>query len=111
MKQRLGIAQALIHKPQILILDEPVSALDPFGRREIIDLIKLMKTETTILFSTHILNDAEEVCDQVLLLNNGELIEDGNIVDVRAKHSSQMIRLTFQLIQSYYFLAFRNIHG
>ncbi|MBU5210062.1 ATP-binding cassette domain-containing protein [Heyndrickxia oleronia] len=95
MKQRLGIAQALIHKPQILILDEPVSALDPFGRREIIDLIKLMKTETTILFSTHILNDAEEVCDQVLLLNNGELIENGNIVDVRAKHSSQMIRLTF----------------
>src|SRR5699024_4898527 len=65
MKQRLGIAQALIHQPKLLILDEPVSALDPVGRREVLTLIENLKKKMTILFSTHILSDADEVCDDL----------------------------------------------
>ncbi|MGE6260344.1 ATP-binding cassette domain-containing protein [Heyndrickxia sporothermodurans] len=95
MRQRLGIAQALIHQPKLIILDEPVSALDPFGRREVIELMKKLKKETTILFSTHILNDAEEVCDHVLFLHDGRLVEDDEMNKVQDKHSSNIIRLKF----------------
>ncbi|MCA1058486.1 ABC transporter ATP-binding protein [Rossellomorea aquimaris] len=95
MKQRLGIAQALIHKPKLLILDEPVSALDPFGRREVLELLKTLKKETTILFSTHILNDAEQICDEVLFLHKGELIEDGPIEEVKARHHRLKMKLHF----------------
>ena len=60
--QRLGLAQALVHHPDLLLLDEPVSALDPVGRREVMELLQELKGETTILLSTHVLHDAEEVC-------------------------------------------------
>jgi ABC-2 type transport system ATP-binding protein len=82
MKQRLGIAQALLHQPAFIILDEPVSALDPVGRREIIRLIQEIKKETTILLSTHILSDAEEICDRFVILNEGKLIADTNNEDI-----------------------------
>src|SRR5699024_9255629 len=61
MKQRLGIAQAMIHQPKLLILDEPVSSLDPIGRRDVLTLMEELKKEMTILFSTHVLSDADEV--------------------------------------------------
>jgi ABC-2 type transport system ATP-binding protein len=96
MKQRLGIAQALIHRPQLLMLDEPVSALDPFGRREVLELLKTLKRETTILFSTHILNDAEEICDEILFLHKGEIVESGTMDDLRVRHQQSKIDLTFQ---------------
>ncbi|QTD40079.1 ABC transporter ATP-binding protein [Sporosarcina sp. Te-1] len=76
MKQRLGIAQALLHKPSFILMDEPVSALDPIGRREVLNLIQAIKEETTVLFSTHILNDAEEICERFVVIKNGEKIED-----------------------------------
>ncbi|WP_231893372.1 ABC transporter ATP-binding protein [Rossellomorea aquimaris] len=95
MRQRLGIAQALIHKPNLVILDEPVSALDPFGRREVLELLKKLKDETTILFSTHILNDAEQVCDDVLFLHEGVLIEQGPLVQVKEKHQTPKFNLHF----------------
>ncbi|WP_044336588.1 ABC transporter ATP-binding protein [Rossellomorea aquimaris] len=95
MKQRLGIAQALIHQPKLLILDEPVSALDPFGRREVLELLKKLKKETTILFSTHILNDAEQVCDDVLFLHGGVLIEEGPLVEVKKRHQTPRLNLYF----------------
>ncbi|WP_313431551.1 ABC transporter ATP-binding protein [Siminovitchia terrae] len=79
MKQRLGIAQALIHQPKLLIMDEPVSALDPLGRRDILDLLKVIKQKSTILFSTHILHDAEELCDKMLIINKGKLLVNGSI--------------------------------
>jgi ABC-2 type transport system ATP-binding protein len=96
MKQRLGIAQALIHRPQLLMLDEPVSALDPFGRREVLELLKTLKKETTILFSTHILNDAEEICDEILLLHKGEIVESGTMDNLRMRHQQSKIDLIFQ---------------
>ncbi len=79
MKQRLGIAQALIHQPKLLIMDEPVSALDPLGRRDILELLKMIKQKSTILFSTHILHDAEELCDKMLIINKGKLLVNGSI--------------------------------
>lgn len=79
MKQRLGIAQALIHQPKLLIMDEPVSALDPQGRRDILELLKVVKQKSTILFSTHVLHDAEELCDKILILNQGELLVNSSI--------------------------------
>lgn len=82
MKQRLGIAQALLHKPTFVILDEPVSALDPVGRREIIQLIQHIKNNTTVLLSTHILSDAEEICDRFVILKDGELVADTNNEDI-----------------------------
>lgn len=96
MKQRLGIAQAMIHSPQLLLLDEPVSSLDPIGRREILTLLEELKADMTILFSTHILNDAEEVSDELLLLNHGEIIETGEIVALRKKYQTSIIELEFQ---------------
>ncbi|MGN7178966.1 ABC transporter ATP-binding protein [Paenibacillus sp. FSL R5-0490] len=96
MKQRLGIAQAIIHRPKLVMLDEPVSALDPFGRREVLELLNRLKKETTILFSTHILNDAEEICDEILFLHGGELIESGTLAELRTRHQQAKIDLVFK---------------
>ncbi len=82
MKQRLGIAQAILHNPEFIIMDEPVSALDPIGRREILNLITDLKKDSTILFSTHILNDAEEVCERFCILKSGEKIIDSTYSDL-----------------------------
>ncbi|WP_082235021.1 ABC transporter ATP-binding protein [Halobacillus massiliensis] len=95
MKQRLGIAQAMIHKPKLLMLDEPVSALDPIGRRDVLNLMEELKKETTLLFSTHILNDAEEASDHLLLMNHGNIIESGSFADVRQRHAIKKIVAAF----------------
>jgi len=71
MKQRLGIAQALLHQPKLLLCDEPTSALDPIGRKEILDLLLRAKEYTTILFSSHILTDIERICSEAILLSDG----------------------------------------
>ncbi|MEH7884883.1 ABC transporter ATP-binding protein [Bacillus sp. JJ1609] len=97
MKQRLGIAQAVIHRPKLIMLDEPVSALDPFGRREILELLEKLKQEATVLFSTHILNDAEEVCESILFLHKGEIIESGTMDEFREKYQQSKIDLVFQV--------------
>ena len=96
MKQRLGIAQAIIHKPKLIMLDEPVSALDPFGRREVLELLEKLKQEATVLFSTHILNDAEEVCESILFLHKGAVIESGTMDEFRKKYQQLKIDLVFQ---------------
>lgn len=78
MKQRLGIAQALINKPKILFLDEPVSALDPVGRKEVMEIISGLSGNMTVFFSTHVLSDVERVCDRVIIIDKGKkLLEDG----------------------------------
>ncbi len=95
MKQRLGIAQAIIHRPMLLLLDEPVSALDPLGRREVLDLLDSLKTDMTVLFSTHILSDADEVSDDVIVLHEGKVIEADSIHTLRKKYQTTKIELTF----------------
>jgi len=74
MKQRLGIAQALVNRPPILLLDEPVSSLDPFGRKELLDLIEGLRGQCTVFMSTHILADVERVCDTVGIIDRGRLV-------------------------------------
>lgn len=91
MKQRLGIAQALLHKPSLIVMDEPVSALDPIGRREVLNLIEEIKRETTILLSTHILCDAEEICERFIIIKNGQKIEDTTISDLLNSNSQNKI--------------------
>lgn len=96
MKQRLGIAQAIVHRPTILLLDEPVYALDPFGRRDMMNLLKKLQQTTTILYSTHILNDAEEMTDQIFFLKDGALIEQGTIEDIRERYLDHRFAVTFR---------------
>jgi ABC-2 type transport system ATP-binding protein len=93
MKQRLGLAQALLPRPDVLLLDEPASALDPAGRREVLDIINDLRGEITIFFSTHILNDAEQVCDMVGILNEGKLLLQANRDDLLAQHARPLIEI------------------
>lgn len=74
MKQRLGLAQALIHRPRVLLLDEPASALDPAGRKEVLSLIEGLRGQCTVFMSTHILADVERICDTVAIIDHGQLI-------------------------------------
>jgi ABC-2 type transport system ATP-binding protein len=83
MLQRVGIAQAILHDPKLVFLDEPMSGLDPLGRREVRDLIEQLKNEgKTVFFSTHILSDAEALCDRVAIIHKGELRGVGAIEDL-----------------------------
>jgi ABC-2 type transport system ATP-binding protein len=75
MRQRLGIAQALVGRPAVILLDEPVSALDPIGRRDVLGLMQELKGETTVFYSTHILDDVERVSDHVAILDHGRLVK------------------------------------
>ena len=86
MKQRLGIAQALLNRPTLLICDEPTSALDPVGRKEILEILLAVKEQTTVLFSTHILSDVERICTDVAFLNDGVISVQGKLTDVKAKY-------------------------
>ena len=86
MKQRLGIAQALLNHPALLICDEPTSALDPVGRKEILEILLAVRERTTVLFSTHILSDVERICTDVAFLDNGVVSVQESLVDVKAKY-------------------------
>lgn len=93
MKQRLGIAQALLHKPALIVMDEPVSALDPIGRREVVNLIRDIKQDTTIILSTHILSDAEEICERFVMISNGIKIEDTTIAELFARSNKNKLSI------------------
>ncbi len=86
MKQRLGIAQALLNRPKLLICDEPTSALDPIGRKEILDILLAIREQTTVLFSTHILSDVERICTDVAFLKDGVVAEKGTLAELKAKY-------------------------
>jgi len=90
MLQRVGIAQAIVHDPKIVFLDEPMSGLDPLGRREIRELIEGLKKEgKTVFFSTHILSDAEALCDRVAVIHKGELRGIGVMEDLKSKSADE----------------------
>ena len=88
MKQRLGIAAALLNKPKLLICDEPTSALDPIGRKEILDILVSAREETTVLFSTHVLSDIERICTDVAFLDNGGVEICGSLSEVKSKYQT-----------------------
>ena len=93
MKQRLGIAQALINRPKLLICDEPTSALDPVGRREILDILKNAVGQTSVFFSTHILTDVERICDRVAFLEGGRVALSGNIEEIRKQYADTAVEV------------------
>ncbi|HET6498870.1 MAG TPA: ABC transporter ATP-binding protein [Coriobacteriia bacterium] len=92
MKQRLGIAQALINAPRLLLLDEPTSALDPMGRKSVLDMIAALSGTTTVFFSTHILGDVERVCDRVTILDHGRIVRHASIGELKREgHASRFL--------------------
>lgn len=91
MKQRLGIAQALLNEPKLLICDEPTSALDPIGRKEILDILYKVKDKTTIIFSTHILSDVERICNTIGLLDKGKIVIQGHLSEIKDNYRSDSI--------------------
>jgi len=95
MKQRLGIAQALLSRPKLLICDEPTSALDPVGRKEILDIMLKIKDSTTVIFSTHILSDVERICDHVAILNKGSIALSGTLSEIKSMHGKDRLLLEF----------------
>ena len=84
-----SLANALIHDPPILILDEPMSGLDPLGRYQVKQLIRDLKAEgKTVFFSSHILSDIEELCDRIAIIHTGELLYSGSVVDFVAENQN-----------------------
>lgn len=96
MKQRLGIASALLGNPKLLICDEPTSALDPVGRKEILNILHTVKEQTTILFSTHILSDVELICDEVGILHEGNLALSGTMQSLLKQHPGNGFFIEFE---------------
>jgi ABC-2 type transport system ATP-binding protein len=93
MKQRLGIAQAIIHQPKVLLLDEPTSALDPAGRYEVLDWIRHLNGNTTVFLSSHILGDIERICDQVAILHEGKLVKTGDRDEILAEYATNAVEI------------------
>ena len=96
-KQRVGLAAALIHDPEVLILDEPTSGLDPNQIIEIREVIKKQGKDKTVLFSSHILQEVEAICDRVIIINKGELVADDKLSNLRQhSSSSNTVKVSFK---------------
>jgi ABC-2 type transport system ATP-binding protein len=95
MKQRLGIAQALINHPDIILMDEPASALDPTGRYEVMEIIRKLKGTVTVFFSSHIIADIERVCDEIAIIDRGIILENGSIERLRHQYDRKSITVDF----------------
>ncbi len=95
MKQRLGIAQALLNSPKLLICDEPTSALDPMGRKEVLDILSSVKEHTTVVFSTHVLSDVERICDRIAFLHEGKVALSGTLEEIRNVRNGESIEIEF----------------
>ena len=94
MKQRVGIAQAILHNPELVFLDEPTDGVDPVGRREIRAILQQLKSEgKTIFLNSHLLSEVELVCDRVGILQEGELIREGDVVTLTRQHGMFVIGL------------------
>ena len=99
MKQRLGLATTLVGEPQLLLLDEPCSALDPIGRREILDVILRLRSKSTVLFSTHLLSDVEAVCDSVTVVDHGKALYEGTVSGIRKSKNQSFEDAVLELLQ------------
>jgi ABC-2 type transport system ATP-binding protein len=112
MKQRLAIAQALLHEPSILILDEPTAGLDPRGMVEVREIIKgLLKTDITILMSSHLLYEVQEVCDKVAIIDRGSLLTYDSVANLSAGHDVTVTINTLEPITPPEFKAIKALHG
>ena len=96
MRQRLGIAQALVADPSLLILDEPVSSLDPEGRRDLLALMAALRGSATVIFSTHVLSDVERICDRIGILDHGRLATEGPLADLLARYALPLYRIELE---------------
>jgi ABC-2 type transport system ATP-binding protein len=106
MNQRVGIAQALLHDPQLVILDEPMSGLDPIGRAEVRDLIlDLKRRGKTVFFSTHIIPDVEMICDRVGLINRGRMVAEGTVTELLDASEARSIEVVVENVSG----AFDNV--
>ena len=94
-KQRVGLAQALLHGPSVLILDEPTSGLDPNQIVEVRSLIKRVSQEKTVLFSTHIMQEVEAICDRVVVINKGEIVADDLVKNLQTQTNTNMVEIEF----------------
>ena len=99
MQQRVGLAQALINNPDLLIFDEPTSGLDPIGRMKVRQIIQRLKDEgKTVFFSSHELGEVETICDRVAILNQGQLKMEGKVTDLIAQHQMNLERIFLKII-------------
>jgi ABC-2 type transport system ATP-binding protein len=97
-KQRVGLAAAIIHQPEVLILDEPTSGLDPNQIIEIRNLIKSLGKDKTILFSSHILQEVEAICDRVIIINKGRLVADGRLAELKTDSGGNTLEEVFRTL-------------
>ncbi len=95
MRQRLGLAQALINQPDVLFLDEPVSALDPAGRHDLLQIIDGLRGQATVFMSSHILADIERVCDRVAIINRGRLVVEASVSELQGQYALPIFVLEF----------------
>jgi ABC-2 type transport system ATP-binding protein len=94
MRQRLGIAAAMLKQPRLLILDEPSNGLDPAGMKEVRDLLRrLGDSGTSVLLSSHLLSEVQQICDEVSIVSHGQLVTAGRVADVLAAHATNAFRL------------------
>ncbi len=96
MRQRLGLAQALINQPEVLFLDEPVSSLDPAGRHDLLQIIDGLRGQATVFMSSHILADIERVCDRVAIINHGHLVVESSVSELQSQYALPIFVLQFE---------------
>jgi len=95
-KQRVGLAQAIIHDPQVLILDEPTSGLDPNQLEDVRNLIKGLGKNKTVILSTHIMQEVEAICDDVVIINKGKLVANSSLSALKTEHASESLEYIFR---------------
>ncbi len=111
MRQRLGIAQALVGRPAVVMLDEPVSALDPIGRRDVLELMARLRGETTVFYSTHILDDVQRVSDHVAILDHGRLVTAAPTKELMASFTRGVLEVVLGGADASMTVALSNLDG
>lgn len=97
-KQRVGLAQAIIHDPQLLILDEPTTGLDPNQLTDIRELIKNLGRDKTVVLSTHIMQEVEALCEQVVIINKGKIVADSSLIELKNQHKTDSLEELFRFL-------------
>lgn len=99
-KQRVGLAQAIVHDPQLLILDEPTTGLDPNQLTDIRELIRNLGRDKTVVLSTHIMQEVEALCEQVVIINKGKIVADSSLIELKKQHKTDSLEELFRMLTS-----------